>query len=120
MEICATQVRDFIILVVFTSNCVDWLQTTLQLLPVNFSFLAQFGLKKARFSSVFPTYVQFCNQIVVVLFLTYSTYFSKFSSECVPTCLYAALQNLPLLSESDQVQQSIMIVIANKQRHSFD
>ena len=35
-------------------------------LLVNFNFiLAQFQIKRAHFSLVFPTYVQFCTQIVV-------------------------------------------------------
>ena len=41
-----------------------------QLLPVNFYFvLDQFQIKRARFSLVFPTYVQFLTQIVVLYFL---------------------------------------------------
>ena len=39
-------------------------------LLVNFYFvLAQFQIKRACFSLVFPTYVQFCTQIVVLYFL---------------------------------------------------
>ena len=40
-----------------------------QLLIVNFYFVfPQFQIKRARFSLVFPTYVQFCTQIVVLYF----------------------------------------------------
>ena len=38
-----------------------------QLLLVNFYFIfSQFQINRARFSLVFPTYIQFCTQIVVI------------------------------------------------------
>ena len=48
----------------------DKQQLNSQLLPVTFNFvLAQFQIKTARFPLVFPKYLQFCTQIVLLYFV---------------------------------------------------
>ena len=63
------------------------------LILVNFYFVSsQFQIKRAHFSLVFPTNVQFCTQIVVLYFFKslFSSQLFKLTSKIWPTCSISA------------------------------